>query len=135
MKNKWKVVKHGTNYVEVSSPIICPECGDLIEKVDSIKSLSSGWFFFNILRRHWTEERCICKNCNCELSKQINKRLQVDWSDLLAFITFPLLVISVIAGCIFIPLFAIYEEFIFMIFSFISIGIFIISLIMAVVSS
>ena len=130
MSKKWKVVKHGTNYVEVSSPIICPECGDLIEKVDRIENLSSEWFFFDSFKRHWSEEHCVCSNCNCKISRKINKRLQVDWSDLLSLIIFSSLFISIIGLCVFIPLFCIKKELIFLILLCISAGVCIINLLL-----
>ena len=130
MKDKWKVVKHGTNYVEISSPIICPECGNLIEKIDSIESLSSEWFFLDIFKKHWSEEHCACSSCNCEISRQVNKRLQVDWSSLLTFIIILFFVISIIGLCVFIPLFCAKEETIYLILLLVSAGVFIFVLIL-----
>lgn len=130
MKNKWKVIKHGTNYVEIFPTIICPECGDLIEKIDRTESLSSEWFFFDIFKKHWSEEHCVCSSCNCEISRQTNKRLQVDWSDLLSFIIILSLIISFIGLCVFIPLFCIKEMTIFLILLLVSAADFIINLIL-----
>lgn len=130
MSKKWKVIKHGTNYVNTFSPIICPECGNLIEKIDSVKNSSSEWFFFDIFKKHWSEEHCVCPSCNCEISRQTNKRLQVDWSELLAFIIILFFAISIIALCVFIPLFCVSEGTKFLIPMLISAGVFIINLIL-----
>lgn len=134
MKDKWKVVKHGTNYVEVFSPTICPECGNLIEKINSTESLSGKWFFFDIFKKHWSEEHCICPSCNCEISRQVNKKLQVDWEYLLNFIMFLILVIAIIAIGVFAFLFCVNEGTTFLAPMLISVGIFIIDVIVIIIT-
>lgn len=130
MKDKWKVVKHGINYTEICSPIICPECGDLIEKIDRTENLSSEWFFFDIFKKHWSEEHCVCPSCNCEISRQTNKRLQVDWSELLELIVILFFSISIIALCVFIPLFCVKGDTIYLISLIISAGVFVVNFIL-----
>ena len=133
MSKEWKVVKHGTNYIDISSPIICPECGNLIEKVSHIEKKSGEWFFFDIFRKYWSEERCTCQRCNCEVSRQINKKLEVDWSELLGFIMILFLIISIIALCVFIPLFCVKGGLAYLISLMVSAGTFVISLIVAAI--
>lgn len=127
MKDKWKVVKHGINYVEIFHPIICPECGNLIEKIDHTEILSGKWSFFDIFKKHWSEEHCVCPSCNCEISRRINKKLQVYWSKLF-------FIISSIGLCAFTPLFCIKEDVIFLILLLISVGVFIVNLIVMAIS-
>ena len=129
MSKEWKVVKHGTNYINIFSPIICPECGNLIEEISHVEKKSSEWFFFNIFKKHWSEERCICQKCNCEVSKQINKKLEVDWSELLSLIIILFFIISIIALCVFIPLFCVKKGETYLICLLVSTGIFIFNLI------
>lgn len=79
---KYTVKKHGNMFVDTSEPIICPECGELVEDKGKY-DCKSNWVFFDcfLIRTETTDYRC--DNCKCQFCEDPKMNIvRVDWYEL-----------------------------------------------------
>lgn len=76
MGKRYEVINHGEQWIDTSTPIICPECGEIA------KEISHGYTYKDFfrdtfkVRYNWNEYRC--DNCKCDFKdddKHIEKTI------------------------------------------------------------
>ena len=79
---KYTVKKHGDMFVDTSEPVICPECGELVEHKGRY-DYESDWVFFDCFLVRTETTDYICDNCKCQFCEDPEMHIvEVDWHDL-----------------------------------------------------
>lgn len=108
MKNKWYVEEHGE---KVFTPIICPDCGTLIENRDSIKKCYGKRMINEAFQSTWFQEKVKCKECGCVMSREFDNHLEINKNHLKEFICIILFAIGILTCIIMLVLGAALPEY------------------------
>ena len=93
MKNKWYVEQHGE---KVFTPVICRDCGNLIENRISIKKDYGKRMINGAFQSTWYQEKVRCKECGCVMSREIENHLEINKNHLKEFICIIFMVIGIL---------------------------------------
>lgn len=79
---KYTVKKHGNMFVDISEPVICPECGELVQSKGKY-DYESDWVFFDCFLVRTETTDYMCDNCRCQFCEDPEIHIvQVDWYEL-----------------------------------------------------
>lgn len=62
-KKRYSVSKHGNQWIDTSTPVICPECGEIVEH----KSKQDNWcsYLRGTIKVKYEWYEYTCSNCKC----------------------------------------------------------------------
>ena len=104
MEKRYEVTKHGEQWIDTSTPIVCPECGEIARETSHRYTHKDFLRDTFRVRYDWNEYRCDNCKCNFKDSDKHTEKTIVDIEvgkllSLIAFIIiFIYIIISIIVG-------------------------------------